>query len=148
MKHRKLALFGPPGIGKSTIVNYLHTTGVKALDLEVMWHIGEQKIIDFLIANPYDIVGAAGFQPGQLAELGYLPVLLITQERIYKDRRRYRDYKNRAKASQPQHKLADWMSSHDWQATINVTKFHEAIRQIVRLRNGTPLHMMRKNRCF
>ncbi|QPK66772.1 VP3 [Callinectes sapidus reovirus 2] len=91
-------LFGPPGIGKSTIVREMN-----GLDLE-----GNRPIED-AYKRKYQVIGAAAYQPEDFDPVRFTNVLLYMDQSGYEERRMNRDLLNVAKADQPHMYVSQFM---------------------------------------
>jgi len=96
----KIALFGPPGIGKSTLIKQLG-----GYDAEDNWPNYDKAK---LRSSQY--VGTAGLQVEDPILNGYLKVLLYLPQSEYDSRRKTRDANQTEKANQAHHKISDWMT--------------------------------------
>lgn len=102
-----IILFGPPGIGKSTIIGHLKLLGQKAIDLEDVY---PNRIRFQLPSMVHDtIIGAADLNP-QRKYHNAISVLLYANQDHYDKRRAQRDSKQPGKASQSKHLIESWMS--------------------------------------
>lgn len=102
----RIALFGPPGIGKSTI-----TKELKGLDLESkIYRDAPSGTLNMLEQSSYLVLGAGNFQPEQLENVGFSSVLLTLSEHDYERRRELRDAVFPFKADQLIHRVQQWRS--------------------------------------
>jgi hypothetical protein len=94
---RTYVFFGPPGVGKTTLVE-----GYGGLDLERFSSRDRKDIAELLGRAPIDIVaiGAADTQPDQWDARFYLRVLLLPDREVYNRRRAERDAQHPHKAGQ------------------------------------------------
>jgi len=106
---KNIILFGPPGIGKSTIIGILKTKGIGAIDLEDFY----PNRIRFQIPNLVQgkVLGAADLNP-QRKYGNALKVLLIADQDSYDQRRAQRDAKDKGKASQAHHDVEVWKNAN------------------------------------
>lgn len=114
-----LILFGPPGIGKSTIIGILKTKGIGAIDLEDVY----PNRVRFQIPNMIEgkVIGAADLNPRR----GYiksLKVLLTARQDEYDKRRGIRDAQVEGKSNQAQHNVEDWQRDTSYDYVIDTTK--------------------------
>jgi len=115
-------LFGPPGIGKSTIVQMAQDSGTFGFDFESIW--GDQKAIDAVLLalhctnplNSFAVIGTAGLDP-KLRYNGWKVLLTLSQSH-YEERRIVRDIHVKEKARQDKHLVSHWRVLTDWDATI------------------------------
>lgn len=111
-----IILFGPPGIGKSTIIGILKTLGQRAIDLEDLY----PNRIRFQIPNltPNDeavFIGAADLSPSR-SYSNTKKVLLYADQSTYDKRRALRDREIPGKANQSKHSIDSWKkASYDLQ---------------------------------
>lgn len=116
LKLRKaIVLFGPPGCGKSTLVQEAADLGFKTRDLEsTTTEINDGRETRFVThipsdARSLDIIGAAAAQPGQFSPRDFVRVLILPPRSVYDARRQARDAARPGKAGQ----------SDVWQAFAN-----------------------------
>jgi len=115
-------LFGPPGIGKSTIVQMAQDSGTFGFDFESIW--GDQKAIDAVLLalqctnpqNSFAIIGTAGLDP-KIRYNGFKVLLTLSQSH-YEERRLTRDIRVKEKAQQDRHLVSHWRALTDWDATV------------------------------
>lgn len=128
-----LLLFGPPGIGKSTIIKLIaYRPGLVAVDLELVYPVMGQmmEILEDLrglkafgpYVFPYDVVvGAANLDPTR-HYLGYKRALLTLSETDYAARRAERDARHPEMANQPIHTMEHWLSLTNWDYLIRANR--------------------------
>jgi len=100
-----IILFGPPGIGKSTLVGHLKTLGKRAIDLEDLYPNRNRFQVPNWVDNVY--LGAADLSPKRKYG-NALKVLLYAEQQEYDKRRTARDAKEPGKASQQRHLIDSW----------------------------------------
>lgn len=98
-KYRRLVLFGPSGVGKSTLVEK-----VNGVDLE---QIPSEKRIDTLMSGS-GVFAAADINPNTFNDNETLWVVLTMDEETYQKRRIKRDAKEPDKAAQPSMSIEDF----------------------------------------
>ena len=98
-------LFGPPGIGKSTLVRYLNKLGFKAFDLEDVSRDLRASFAKNLLSAGY-IVAAADLSPAN--DYGACKILLYAEQKQLDYRRYVRDTKLPWKKNQKYHKMDEW----------------------------------------
>lgn len=112
----KIALFGPPGIGKSTLVKELG-----GYDLEENF-----PKIDVTRLQTANVLGAAGHQPTSNIFKGFKRILLVMDQRDYDQQRLQRDIKDEKRGGtkflQERHLIKDWMISKDFDLELTVDK--------------------------
>jgi len=101
---KKVLIFGPPGIGKSTICLEIAKRGFPSVDLENINKENRRKIFNSI---PHGIIGAADLPPKENYE-NTIKVLLVLEQEAYEKRRATRDSKNPSKLKQPLHNIMDW----------------------------------------
>jgi hypothetical protein len=127
-----LILFGPPGVGKSTIIDGLQKLEGKfvALDSEKVWDDRAMKGRLRLLLQVYPqvqrvfglpplIVGGAGFDPSILYP-GFAKVLLFLTQEDYEARRDTRNAMRPEFAKQGTHKVDEWHSLTKWNHVLSV----------------------------
>lgn len=107
-------LFGPPGIGKSTIIGHLKTLGERAVDLEDV-----DSRLRYQLPNSSDGVffGAADLDPKRKYR-NAIKVLIYAPQEVYAARRLERDSRHPEKASQREHQIEAWMDDFIWTDVI------------------------------
>lgn len=103
-----IILFGPPGIGKSTLIGTLKTLGQRAIDLEDLYPNRIRFQVPNLVDNVY--LGAADLNP-QRKYPNAIKVLLYADQKVYEQRRSARDAKQPGKAAQQPHLIENWMNA-------------------------------------
>ena len=101
---KKVLIFGPPGIGKSTICLEITKRGLHSVDLENVNRKNRRKTFNSI---PHGIIGAADLPPKENYK-NTIKVLLVLEQEDYEKRRETRDYKNPSKLKQSFHKITDW----------------------------------------
>lgn len=119
---RPLALIGPPGIGKSTIVARFKTV-TRTLDLEEFYDQStdydgsiispryqyETRCDEALVREGPTLVGAGAYPGQRLRMLGFRVALLHMPQNGYEERRSARDRLNPEKRGQRKHRVMDWI---------------------------------------
>lgn len=103
-----IILFGPPGIGKSTLIGHLKTLGQRAIDLEDLYPNRMRFQVPNLVDDTY--LGAADLAP-QRKYGNAIKVLLYADQAKYEQRRSARDAKQPGKANQTAHLIENWMTA-------------------------------------
>lgn len=103
-----IILFGPPGIGKSTLIGTLKTLGKRAIDLEDLYPNRIRFQVPNLVDNVY--IGAADLAPAR-SYRNALKVLLTMPQAQYDARRAARDANQPGKAAQDRHLIKNWESA-------------------------------------
>lgn len=122
-----VAIFGPPGAGKSALIRILRSTyGQRTFDLERVWPALPSR---WYLAT-FSFLGAAGHQPHDLKESR--SVLLLPPRTVYDRRRAIRDRSHPHKSGQADvyDAFADGATAYDY-----VLKGDETVRQ-------TALHLL------
>lgn len=100
-----IILFGPPGVGKSTLIGNLKILGKNAIDLEDLYPNRMRFQVPNLVDNTF--IGAADLSPARKYR-NCLKVLLTLSQEAYDARRAQRDKAQPGKASQAHHNISDW----------------------------------------
>lgn len=113
-----IILFGPPGVGKSTLIGILKTQGKRAIDLEDFY----PNKIRFQLPNMVDgtFIGAADLNPKR-SYRNSKKILLFMPQAEYDERRKQRDAKIAGKGSQAHHLIDDWMKGVTYDRVIDVS---------------------------
>jgi hypothetical protein len=129
----ELGLYGPPGIGKSTLVKELRKRGLFAFDLEEFWSkqatIKEITHVISILPDSHCVLGTAGVDPTKVVP--WKKVLLWLPQDEYEQRRRERDIKVPGKGVQQAHIMEDWMNLTRWDYKIKADAI--ALNQLFRL---------------
>lgn len=126
-----IILFGPPGIGKSTLIGALKTAGHRAIDLEDIYPSG----IRFQIPNQIDNVflGAADLNPRRNYPHA-IKVLLYMDQDSYEKRRNTRDSKQPSKAKQTGQMVDDWLKGVRYHKVLRVDRpIHAVLTDLIKL---------------
>lgn len=113
-----IILFGPPGVGKSTLIGILKTQSQRAIDLEDFY----PNRIRFAIPNYVDntFIGAADLDPKR-SYRNAKKILLFLPQDAYDARRAQRDSKVAGKGAQAHHLVADWLKGVDYDRVIDAS---------------------------
>lgn len=140
-------LFGPPGIGKSTLVWKFTMNGYTTLDFEKFWNGWGDSTLQSNRDNLMKIVSALWY-PGDIhavygagaldPKLKYpgRKVLLVLEQGLYEARRLKRDTARPEYAQQTAHRVDDWLDYTIWDDIVIANK--GAFEAIVRILNGKP----------
>jgi adenylate kinase family enzyme len=115
----RIALFGPPGIGKSTLINFLAGLGFNAFDLERIQSNYRRSAIAIL-DNFY--IAAADVPPADDAWTDTIKVLLDMPQEAYDARRAGRDHWHPEKATQSHHNIDDWLDYAKYDIILDVSR--------------------------
>jgi hypothetical protein len=125
-------LFGPPGIGKSTIIGNLKIHKVNAIDLEDLY----PNRLRFTIPNIVDntVLGGADLNP-QRKYHNARKVLLYAKDDIYQKRRRARDSQIPGKAAQNPQSSDTWLKVAHYDYIVDTTNdtIDGTVNQILQL---------------
>jgi energy-coupling factor transporter ATP-binding protein EcfA2 len=113
-----IILFGPPGIGKSTLIGTLKTLGQRAIDLEDLY----PNRLRFQIPNVATdtFIGAADLDPKRTYPNAVKVLLYLPQDK-YEARRAQRDQANSAKAAQRAHQIDEWLNGTEYGRIVDVS---------------------------
>lgn len=127
-----IILFGPPGIGKSTIIGILKTLGLSAIDLEDVYPNAIRFQLPNMLKDNDVIFGGADLNPSR--RYPAVKVLLIAPQRLYDRRRALRDAQQPGKAKQDHQDVSTWLSGTHFDHVIQATGSPESTAsQIVKL---------------
>lgn len=128
---KKIMLFGPPGVGKSTIIKHLaeddHFNQI-VCDLEDYQPGERMNVLDM----GFQIMGSADLNPKTVNRIDLVWVALIMPQREYEARREQRDLDNPGKASQPKMLIESFLPGTDYviDATRSLDEIMDAIEVI------------------
>jgi len=129
-----IILFGPPGVGKSTLIGVLKTLGQSAIDLEDFYPNRIRFSVPNLVDNTF--IGAADLSP-QRKYTNAKKVLLYLPQEKYSKRRALRDKANSAKASQREHLMDDWLENTEYDWIVDVSpRPNEVSKYLISLMKG------------
>jgi ABC-type cobalamin/Fe3+-siderophores transport system ATPase subunit len=114
-----IILFGPPGVGKSTLIGALKTAGHRAIDLEDVYPSGIRFQLPNLVDNVF--LGAADLSPKRNYPSAVKVLLYMPQDK-YEERRSNRDALQPGKANQTSQKVDDWLQETQFQAVLRVDR--------------------------
>lgn len=126
----KILLFGPPGIGKSTLVSLWQRQGGRGVDMEQkpMSAAERWKFVDRMESGDQQVViGTADIHPRwnypKSSKRGeqVIKVLLTSEQEAYDERRQRRDAKEVGKGSQPKHTVKAWKQGDWYDLAIDTT---------------------------
>lgn len=98
-------LFGPPGVGKSTLIGILKSRGERAVDLEDVYPNQIRFQLPSYLTDAF--IGAADLNP-QRKYSNCIKVLLFSSQDVYDKRRAARDARVPGKGSQSKHSIETW----------------------------------------
>lgn len=113
-----IILFGPPGVGKSTLIGTLKTLGERAIDLEDVY----PSRVRFTLPNNVDNVflGGADLDPKRKYHNAKTVLLYLPQEK-YSRRRAFRDRRQPGKANQAEHLIDSWLENTEYDWIVDVS---------------------------
>jgi guanylate kinase len=113
-----IILFGPPGVGKSTLIGALKSHGLRAIDLEDVY----PSKIRFQLPSMVDgvVLGGADLNPKRKYSNAKKVFLSMPQE-AYEKRRKVRDAKVPGKENQMAHQVSDWLKGTHYDEVIDVS---------------------------
>lgn len=97
---RQFVFFGPPGIGKSTIIDQHN-----GYDMETSF-----PTVDYVKLKKATVIGGAGHDHKDEMFKGMTKVLLTLPQNEYDERRESRDEDEPTKASQDRHEIENWLN--------------------------------------
>jgi hypothetical protein len=111
-------LFGPPGVGKSTLIGVLKSKHIRAIDLEDVY----PSRIRFQLPNMLDhvVFGGADLNPARSYH-NTKKILLFLPQTDYDARRDKRDANQKGKASQKHHLVEDWKRGAQYDLELDVS---------------------------
>lgn len=128
-----LLIFGPPGIGKSSVVEAIHQVRPQYItfDFEKVWDdkamLGRVKSFFAILPSvqsvldlPPVILGAAGLDPNDQYP-GYRKVLLTAAQDRYNTRRKVRDSRTPQFAAQSEHETREWEHLTKWDHILDTS---------------------------
>lgn len=115
-QRNNIILFGPPGIGKSTILKKLSSLGYPTLDLEDVY----PDKLRFKLPNylHHTFIGAADLDPKLHYSHG-TKILLTLEQSAYEARRDNRDKHVPGKSNQSHHLISDWLKGAHYDYVLN-----------------------------
>jgi broad-specificity NMP kinase len=123
-----IILFGPPGIGKSTLIGVLKTLGQRAIDLEDLYPNRSRFQVNNWVEETY--IGAADLSP-QHKYSNAIKVLLYADQDAYDKRRAQRDRQFPGKGNQMHHNIDDWTQAQ-YDYIVNTTNMDtEHVAQVL-----------------
>lgn len=115
---KNIILFGPPGVGKSTLLGILKTKGFSAIDLEDVYPNRLRYQIPNIVQGAF--IGAADLNPKRRYPAS-VKVLLYADQKQYDARRASRDAVNKSKASQAHYLMEDWNTPNTFDYVLDTT---------------------------
>lgn len=121
-----IILFGPPGVGKSTLIGVLKTLGQRAIDLEDFY----PNRMRFQVNNFTDgtFLGGADLDPKRKYTNAKKVFLQMDQE-SYERRRAERDQAYSEKAAQQPHQMSDWLEGAEYDWIVDASPHPEQVAQ-------------------
>jgi cytidylate kinase len=118
-----IILFGPPGVGKSTLIGILKTLGKRAIDLEDIYPNAFRFQLPSIVKDTF--LGGADLNPKR-KYTGSLKVLLSAKQDVYDARRAQRDALIPGKGAQSHHDLRDWEKGVTYDLILDTTNLSAA----------------------
>lgn len=116
--YKYIMLFGPPGIGKSTIVKNLHGFDLESVPVYTATGVNISLLhqtISAALIRKVKLFAAGGVLPCHLPEpRDCYTVLLHLPQTDYESRRYHRDSLMPHKSLQSPHKISDWFALYNW----------------------------------
>lgn len=116
-KRLNIILFGPPGIGKSTLIGALKLRGQKAIDLEDIYPNALRYQVPSIVEGCY--IGGADLNP-QRKYNNCKKVLLYMDQESYSKRRAERDRYFKEKGLQARHDIDNWVKAGGFNYIVDV----------------------------
>lgn len=114
-----IILFGPPGVGKSTLIGILKSHGQRAIDLEDVYPNKIRFQLPNLLQDAF--IGAADLNPARKYH-GAIKVLLFADQDVYDARRLARDNMQPGKGNQAHHDISNWMKGAKYDFLLDTTR--------------------------
>lgn len=113
-------LFGPPGIGKSTMIGALKLAGCKAIDAEDIESSRLRFQLPSVVSNTF--IGAADLNPRRQYRNCLKVLLTLKDQKQYDEQRKARDRLHPGKASQRSHTLEEWANLTDYDLVFQLDR--------------------------
>lgn len=129
-----IILFGPPGVGKSTLIGVLKTLGQSAIDLEDFYPNKIRFQVPNFVNNTF--IGGADLAPKR-KYTNAKKVLLYMPQESYSARRTRRDQGQPGKANQSEHNIQDWLENTEYDWIVDVSPRPEQVaKYLISLMKG------------
>lgn len=125
-----IILFGPPGIGKSTLCGVLKTKGFGAIDLEDLYPNRLRFQIPNVAVNQF--IGAADLSPRRKYP-NCVKVFLYLDQSAYEAQRAARDARIPGKGNQSKHLISDWMKDVKYDHIVNIKSPLKTASELIKI---------------
>jgi ABC-type multidrug transport system ATPase subunit len=124
-----IILFGPPGVGKSTLIGILKTDGYRAIDLEDIYPSKFRFQLPNMVGGV--VFGGADLNP-QRSYPNTIKMFLSLPQDKYEARRAARDEQIPSKKHQSRHLISDWLNGAKYDFIVDANRSKRATANTIR----------------